>query len=62
MPGYGFSLTLIFPYKDPANTKTLLQRRTIGCIDVVSSLKMKASPILVDNIVVNLRSDVVAML
>ena len=41
---------------------TLSQRRTIGCIDVVSSLLMKISPTSVDNIVAALKSHVVATL
>ena len=36
---------------------TLSQRRTISCIEVVSSLKKKVSLTSVDNVVVTLRSD-----
>ena len=37
------------------------QRRTVGCIDVVSFLEMKVSP-LVENVVAMLKSDVLATL
>ena len=40
----------------------LLERRTIGCIDVVSSLKMKVLPTPAESVVVILKSDAAATL
>ena len=40
----------------------LSKRRTIGCIEVFSSLEIKVSPTSDDNVVTTLESDVVATL
>ena len=47
-------------HKDVATA--LWQRRMIGFVDVVSSLKMKFSTMSVDNVVATLKSDIVATL
>lgn len=47
-------------HKDIVTTSS--QRRTIGCIDIVSSLEMKVLPTSVDNVVATLKSDIVVTL
>lgn len=55
-------LTSVRSRKENDVVTTLSQRRTIGCINAVSSLEMKVSPTSVDYVVAMLRSDVLATL
>ena len=45
----------------PSKLKDVVTMSTIGCIEVVSSLEMKASPTSLDNVVAALRSDIIVM-
>ena len=43
----------------PSKLKDVVTMSTNGCIDVVSSLEMKASPTSLDNVVAALRSEII---
>ena len=43
----------------PSKLKDVVTMSTIGCIDVASSLEMKASPTSLDNVVAPLRSEII---
>ena len=57
-----FFLKIEIPSKNKDDATTLLHHRAIDCNDVAISLEVKVSPTSVDNVVTNLKNDVVATL